>query len=216
VNFERDIEGEVPVVRAMAEAVRHRGPDGAGEWASGAAVFAHRRLAALGGPAAGQPVVAEASDDESAALAMYNLALDFQERSQASEARLIDQFEESVARLSGTLGDLIIVDDDDERLSLTVNGFRAEVIPEDSEEEWRTLTGSDQLVEFYDPTDVFGDLADALAEAFPAVAPELPESSANGTEEAEGVAATAEGEAEAENEDDGGDDGEVAEDRPTA
>ena len=32
--------------------------------------------------AAGQPVVAEASDDESAALAMYNLALDFQERSQ--------------------------------------------------------------------------------------------------------------------------------------
>ena len=28
---------------------------------------------------------------------MYNLALDFQERSQASEARLIDQFEESVA-----------------------------------------------------------------------------------------------------------------------
>ena len=31
----------------------------------------------------------------------------------------------------------------------------------------------DELVEFYDPTDVFGDLADALAEAYPAVAPEL-------------------------------------------
>ncbi|MBA3235012.1 MAG: hypothetical protein H0T59_03325, partial [Chloroflexi bacterium] len=30
-----------------------------------------------------------------------------------------------------------------------------------------------EMVEFYDPTDVFGDLADALAEAFPAVAPEL-------------------------------------------
>ena len=53
-----------------------------------------------------------------AALAMYNLALDFQERSQASEARLIDQFEEAVARLSGRLGDLIIVDDEDERLVL--------------------------------------------------------------------------------------------------
>ena len=31
----------------------------------------------------------------------------------------------------------------------------------------------DELVEFYDPTDVFGDLADALAEAFPSVAPDL-------------------------------------------
>ena len=91
--------------------------------------------------AAGQPVVAEADDDESAALAMYNLALDFQERSQASEARLIEQFEESVARLSGTLGDLIIVDDEDERLVLTATGrFRAEVLPEDSDGAWRELT----------------------------------------------------------------------------
>ena len=32
---------------------------------------------------------------------------------------------------------------------------------------------ADDIVEFYDPTDVFGDLAEALAEAFPAVAPEL-------------------------------------------
>ena len=57
---------------------------------------------------------------------------------------------------------------------LTATGtFRAEVIPEDSEEAWRTLDGADELVEFYDPTDVFGDLADALAEAFPSVAPEL-------------------------------------------
>jgi hypothetical protein len=57
---------------------------------------------------------------------------------------------------------------------LTAGGtFRAEVIPEDAEEAWRTLDGADELVEFYDPTDVFGDLADALAEAFPAVAPEL-------------------------------------------
>ena len=72
------------------------------------------------------------------------------------------------------IGDLIIVDDDDERLTLTAGGtFRAEVIPEDSGESWRTLDGAEELVEFYDPTDVFGDLADALAEAFPAVAPDL-------------------------------------------
>ena len=32
---------------------------------------------------------------------------------------------------------------------------------------------ADELVEYYDPTDVFGDLADALAEAYPSIAPEL-------------------------------------------
>ena len=124
--------------------------------------------------AAGQALVGEADDEESAAAAMYNLALDFQERSQASEARLIDQFEEAVARLSGRLGDLIIVDDEDERLVLGATGrFRAEVLPEDSDGQWRELTEPEDIVEFYDPTDVFGDLADALAEAFPAVAPDL-------------------------------------------
>jgi hypothetical protein len=123
--------------------------------------------------AAGQPVVADASDDESAAAAMYNLALDFQERSQANEASLIDQFQDAVARLSGTLGDLIIVDDDDERLTLTASGrFRAEVLPEEGDGEWRELVQPEDIVEYYDPTDVFGDLADSLAESFPSVAPE--------------------------------------------
>jgi len=138
--------------------------------------------------AAGQPAVADADDDESAALALYNLALDFQERSQASEARLIDQFQDAVGRLSGILGDLIIVDDEDERLVLTVAGrFRAEVLPEDGEGvegEWRELTEPEDIVEFYDPTDVFGDLADALAEAFPSVAPEL-EAEAEGEDDGE-------------------------------
>jgi hypothetical protein len=149
--------------------------------------------------AAGQPVVAEASDEESAAAAMYNLALDFQERSQASEARLIEQFEEAVARLSGQLGDLIVVDDEDERLVLTATGrFRAEVLPEDGEAEgkWRELTEPEDIVEFYDPTDVFGDLADALAEAFPSVAPELEgEEGDEDAEDAEDVEDVEDGEA---------------------
>jgi hypothetical protein len=131
--------------------------------------------------AAGQPISLSEDDDESAARRLYDLALEFQERSQRSEARLLDEFEGASSGLVSVIGDLIIVDDDDERLSLTVNGFRAEVIPEDSEEEWRPLSGSEQLVEFYDPTDVFGDLADALAEAFPAVAPELGGGSGDGT-----------------------------------
>ncbi len=123
--------------------------------------------------AAGQPISLSEDADEAAARRLYDLALEFQERCQRSEARLIDEFEGASAGLVSVIGDLIIVDDDDERLSLTTSGFRAEVIPEDSEEEWRTLSGSEQLVEFYDPTDVFGDLADALAEAVPAVAPEV-------------------------------------------
>lgn len=124
--------------------------------------------------AAGQPASLTEDDDESAARRLYDLALEYQERSQRSEARLLEEFEGASAGLIGVIGDLVIVDDDDERLVLTASGtFRAEVIPEDSEDEWRTLHGAEQLVEFYDPTDVFGDLADALAEAFPNVAPEL-------------------------------------------
>ena len=58
-------------------------------------------------------------------------------------------------------------------MTLTASdGFRAEVVPEEGNGEWRTLQTPEELVEFYDPTDVFGDLADALAEAWPGVAPE--------------------------------------------
>jgi hypothetical protein len=125
--------------------------------------------------AAAQNVVLDADSEQGAAQRIYDLALEFQERSQRSEARLIEQFEESVQRLSGRHGDLIVVDDDDERLTLASDGhFKAEVLPEDSEGEWRTLSAPEAIVEYYDPTDVFGDLADALAEAYPAIAPEVP------------------------------------------
>jgi hypothetical protein len=124
--------------------------------------------------AAGQPISLSEDDDEAAARRLYDLALEYQERSQRNEARLLEDFESASAGLISAIGDLIIVDDDDERLTLTAAGtFRAEVIPEDAGETWRTLDGAEELVEFYDPTDVFGDLADALAEAFPAVAPDL-------------------------------------------
>jgi hypothetical protein len=124
--------------------------------------------------AATQPIGLDADDDESAARRLYDLSLEFQERSQRSEARLFEQFETAAERLTARLGDLIVVDDDDERLVLEASGgFRGEVLPEDGDGQWRTLSTTDDLVEFYDPTDVFGDLADALAEAYPAVAPEL-------------------------------------------
>jgi hypothetical protein len=114
----------------------------------------------------------EPKDAEDAARRLYDLALEFQEESQESEADLLSRFEGSAARLSGALGDITVVDDEDERLTLLSTGeLVAEVIPEGSDGAWRKLTTSDQLVEFYDPTDIFGDLADAIAEAFPAVAP---------------------------------------------
>jgi hypothetical protein len=159
--------------------------------------------------AAGQPISLTEDDDESAARRLYDLALEYQERSQRNEARLLEDFESASSGLISVIGDLIIVDDDDERLSLTAAGFRAEVIPEDAEDEWRTLSGADELVEFYDPTDVFGDLADALAEAFPSVAPELQGASTEGTEEgAEEAPADAAEPAEAT--------ADAAEDEPTA
>ncbi|MEX2011628.1 MAG: hypothetical protein WEF51_05285 [Chloroflexota bacterium] len=142
--------------------------------------------------AATQPEVLEADDDEAAARRLYDLALEYQERSQRSESRLLDQFEAASTNLSARLGDLIIVDDDDERLTLTANdGFKAEVVPEGTGGEWRTLETPEELVEFYDPTDVFGDLADALAEAWPSVAPEAeleevrPADEANGADDDE-------------------------------
>ena len=146
----------------------------------------------------------DADDDEQAAHRLYDLALEYQEGSQRSEAHLLEQFEGMAANLVSVIGDLVIVDDDDERLVLTANGkFRAEVVPEDSEGIWRNLETTDELVEFYDPTDVFGDLADALAEAYPSVAPEL---ASEGAEQGGDAA--------------GGDDGdgaaEAGEDEPTA
>jgi hypothetical protein len=138
--------------------------------------------------AATQPEPVEVDDDELAAQRLYDLALEFQERSQRSEARLLEQFEDASSVLIAKIGDLIINDDEDERLTLTASGeFRAEVLTEE-ENEWRPLATSEELVEYYDPTDVFGDLADALAEAFPSIAPEIAAFEAGAGEAGEGEA----------------------------
>jgi hypothetical protein len=155
--------------------------------------------------AAAHPLPLDADDDELAAQRLYDLALEFQERSQRSESRLLEQFEEAAGLLIARIGDLVINDDDDERLTLTSGGqFRAEVLTEE-ENEWRPLASADELVEYYDPTDVFGDLADALAEAYPSVAPELDRATASAA--ADGADA-AEGDLDDGDDDDGDDDDE--------
>jgi hypothetical protein len=157
--------------------------------------------------AAANPLPLDADDDEVAAQRLYDLALEFQERSQRSESRLLEQFEDAAGLLSARIGDLIINDDDDERLTLSSTGvFKAEVLTEE-ENEWRPLANAEELVEYYDPTDVFGDLADALAEAYPSIAPELnaEAGSTNGT----GPDEATDGDAE-ESDDDGDDDDEAS------
>jgi hypothetical protein len=202
------------IYSAFAEAARAAAglgsePTATGEMLDAASISTEETFAAASDPyaaaadewAATQPPVLDADDDETAARRLYDLALEFQERSQRSESRLLDQFEASTANLTNRLGDLIIVDDDDERLTLTANdGFRAEVVPEDAEGEWRSLQTPEELVEYYDPTDVFGDLADALAEAWPSVAPE----------DASGVAVSDDGSGEVDLEDSAEEDSEEA------
>lgn len=113
--------------------------------------------------------------EEDAAERLYDLALAFQERSQQTEAHLLEQFESAASQLTAVLGDLIVVDDEDERLTLRASGaFTAEVVSDEDADsgQWHKLDSPDEIVKFYDPTDVFGDLADALAEAFPELSEE--------------------------------------------
>lgn len=155
---EADDEGDELPFEADAEFADEGYAEAADEWAA--------RQARLGEPA----------NAEEAARRLYDLALTFQERSQHSEARLIEQFELAATGLARHLGDMLILDDEDERLWFKASGaFEAEVVPqaedeEDGREEWRRLSSPDELVEFYDPTDVFGDFAEALAESYPSIA----------------------------------------------
>jgi len=127
--------------------------------------------------------IGEPKDKDDAARKLYDLALTFQERSQRSEAKLLDQFQDSSGGLAKLLGSSKILDEEDERLWFRADGsFEGEVLPERDEDdeggkgaepEWQSLATPDDLVMFYDTTDLFGDLAEALAEEHPSVAPEL-------------------------------------------
>ena len=210
------------IYSAFAEAAREAAglpaePTAEGELLDGAGIGVDETVT-IGGPdpyaaaadewAATQPEPVEVDDDELAAQRLYDLALEYQERSQRSESRLLEQFEDASSILIGKIGDLIVNDDEDERLTLTASGeFRAEVLTEE-ENEWRPLTTADELVEYYDPTDVFGDLADALAEAYPAIAPEVAAFEAGGVtpDGATDAAPAATGEADGDGDDDDDDD----------
>jgi hypothetical protein len=153
--------------------------------------------------AAGQPAVAEAHDEQSAASALYGLALDFQDRSQRTEGGLVEQFENAATTLLSMVGTLVIVDDDDEHLSLGTGGFRGRVIPEGSTS-WQDISSPDQIVRYYDPTDIFGDLAEAIADAYPAVATDADQDAAEAEDSGDESDDEADGD-EADGDDDGDD-----------
>lgn len=129
--------------------------------------------------AAGQSDEPPSNGAHSAPMALYELALDFQERSQRAESGLIEQFENAANALMSSVGSVVIVDDLDEHLEFGLPGFRGRVIPE-GDAGWTDLDTPEMIVRFYDPTDVFGDLADAVAEAFPEVAAEGDEDDEDG------------------------------------
>jgi hypothetical protein len=130
------------------------------------------------------------TDQQDAARLMYDLALTFQEGSQFEQARLIDDFQSAAAPAAEMLGESMFVDDDDERLWLRSSGaIEGEVVPEgddaaQGEPDWQPLATSDDMVQFYDPTDLFGDLAEAIADSYPEIAPD-----ARGEDEVEDEAA---------------------------
>jgi hypothetical protein len=205
-----EIYNPADILQAFADAeAAGVGAAEGGEGADGAdgAAAADPYAAAADEWAAGQPEVPEVDDADSAAVALYELALDFQDRSQRTEAGLISAYENAATGLLGFIGSVTIVDDDDEHLSLTGAGFRGRVVQEGSPD-WQDISSPDAIVRFYDPTDVFGDLAEALVDAFPAVA-----EAAEGDGVAEGADADADAEADEDDLDDDDDDDD--DDEPT-
>jgi hypothetical protein len=165
------------VFAAFAEAARDEAglgpePTGAEDLYPTAGIAPEETIALEAEPVASTEAALPTTQDE-AVQRLYDLTLTFVERSQRTEARLFDDFQGAAAPFTFLIGEMTIVDDEDERVMIGTDGrIRAEVVPEDADGEWRMLATPDDLVEFYDPTDVFSDLADALAEAFPEVADE--------------------------------------------
>lgn len=113
-----------------------------------------------------------------AARRLRDLALDYIERSHRAQADLVRSFEADAEGLAAQVGEVVVEDDDDERLTFSARGqFQGSVQDRDpnagrpeAEGAWRTLASADDVVEFYDPVDLFDDLAEAIADAFPEIA----------------------------------------------
>jgi hypothetical protein len=91
------------------------------------------------------------------------------ERSERAEANLVEEFEMAATPLAQKVGELLILDAADERITLERDGhLAAEVVTNDDEGIWRKLRTAEDVVEFYEPAELFGHVVDELQAAFPA------------------------------------------------
>jgi hypothetical protein len=105
-----------------------------------------------------------------AARRLRELAIEYTERSRVVQADLVRSFEAAAAQLSAQVGDLVVESDDDESLTLTGAGRFQGSVRDDEVAEWRALEDPDDVVDFYDPVDLFDDVAGAIEDAFPELA----------------------------------------------
>jgi hypothetical protein len=111
--------------------------------------------------------------DVAPAAILYDLALEYSERAQRAEAALVAAFAAEAAALVAETGPITVDDDDDEQLELRADGvFMGAVLDSDSGD-WVAIETPEDVVRYYDPTDVFLDLAAAIAESFPGVEDEV-------------------------------------------
>lgn len=107
--------------------------------------------------------------------ALHELALEFADRAQTAEAELLADFSARAASLAPGVGPVVVSSDEDEHLVLRADGTLTGEVLDDDTGRWREIGSPADVVRYYDPTDVFLDLADAVLDAFPALADESAE-----------------------------------------
>lgn len=107
-----------------------------------------------------------------AARLMQELALAYADNHEEAPAELIRQFEAAASGLAEEIGEVEITNEDDEELILTARGhFTGRVLVDEPSPQWKALDSPAAVAEHYDPADLFADLADAVADAFPEIDP---------------------------------------------
>lgn len=98
------------------------------------------------------------------------LVREYADRAQAAEAQLLAAFSARAAASAVAVGPIVVDDDDDERLLLRADGVLAGEVLDDDTGVWLAVETAEEVVRYYDPTDIFLDLADALVERYPDLA----------------------------------------------
>ncbi len=120
-----------------------------------------------------------------AARTLADLALEYADRAQAVEAELLAEFASRAAALAAAIGPLVVESDEDERVLLRADGVLAGEVLDDESGSWTPIDSPEEVVRYYDPTDLFLDLADALVERFPEIGPSSNDAGEGGTVEDE-------------------------------